>query len=547
MTSSVKEIEWDKFEFKDFCDVELNEIDNLRKGIKISTINASLNNLKLSYNIENIQKYMPLNSNDVLLVGKNKNNCRTLLTFKKKKMAEGKKEKQFFNQISIVVRVDEGPYKNINDKFEVKKINFKLFTNGSIQMSGVKSIRDVNRALNKLLHILDRKITIESKKINFVENMEFFDPSNFKTDMVNCNYGLSININRENLYEILMKKKIKSSFEKSIRSNVIIKILPDYDCIEFDKKKLETKYQRYKNFYIMKFNKLIENIDFKKIRTTLKSKRKIREFFKKLHNKEFLKLFNHITEKLNKNKFKKKQVYEIAEFIEDLDFDKTIIENTKKTNEYMNEKLQIIKNKVIEEVDKITLEYEKELLVAKTEKKKDYLDYIVFMKNFLRFNKKLQKYMKDYYFNKLKDLFDCVVDYRNFDNIIDFDKDEFVSKNLLDENMRKNFKKDYNENLHKLYKLNNFEKCEVTVFIFQEGKVLISGAKRKEFVNYVFDKVNGIILEHIDTVHARTEEENNLRVIRLCEEVLKENSHKLEKIFEHEKIPEKIEFTILEK
>jgi TATA-box binding protein (TBP) (component of TFIID and TFIIIB) len=218
-------------EIIDFLDVEKNEINNLPENASISTMCASLKlNVTLSY--ENISKYLELNSEDILKI-QYKDELKTLLKLKTKKKHNNtivkSRKNVFYNQITIVVRIDSGPYKDIN---KLKQINMKLFGNGSIQMSGCKSLKNINIALNKLVNRLSEVIKItENDTIvekRFIEG-DKIRISNFKIDMINSNYKLNMIINRENLYELLTKKKIKSYYEPCIRACVIIKYIPDVD------------------------------------------------------------------------------------------------------------------------------------------------------------------------------------------------------------------------------------------------------------------------------------------------------------------------------
>jgi len=229
-----KNNKWDNFNYIDYCDLINMEINELPDGVRISTMTASIKNTNLIYNIDNIYKYVELNSNDILSINKNKTERRTLLKEKKKsrkkveKKSKSKRKRLFFNQVSVVVRVFHGEYKELENEF---KVNFKLFVNGSIQMSGVKKIEYANIALNKLFHILlQSKAKINKyniiEKINFIENFDKIDTSKFKIDMINSNYKIRLRINRSKLYQLLLQKKIKSSYEKAIRACVIIKFIP---------------------------------------------------------------------------------------------------------------------------------------------------------------------------------------------------------------------------------------------------------------------------------------------------------------------------------
>ena len=233
---------WDTFEFIDYLNVDKKEINNLPNGISVSTMCASCK-LDTRLNIPNIEKYLLLNSDDVLTVKMNKERMRTIIAIKNKpkrikKVDTKSKQKDtsknhFYNQITVVIRVSHGPVKDLN---EVPKINMKLFRNGSVQMSGCKSIKNINIALNKLISKLKEiKAIMDDGKLNIIEFID--EPNkitvlNFKIDMINSNYQVSMQIDRDKLYNLLIKKKIKSSYEPCIRACVIIKYVPTVENIE---------------------------------------------------------------------------------------------------------------------------------------------------------------------------------------------------------------------------------------------------------------------------------------------------------------------------
>ena len=231
-------INWSTFEFKDFINVKENEIDTLPNGVSISTMCAS-SKLGTILNILNIEKYLELSIDDVLCVKMNKERIRTLIPDKKKNKRDKKnkilkpeieKPNHFYNQITVIVRIGSGP---IEDWDNEPKINLKLFKNGSVQMSGCKSVKNINIVLNKLCHKLKMiKAKIEDGKIvekNYIENPEKLKVDAFKIDMINSNYKVNMQIDRAKLFSLLLKKKIKSSFEPCIRACVIIKYTPTID------------------------------------------------------------------------------------------------------------------------------------------------------------------------------------------------------------------------------------------------------------------------------------------------------------------------------
>lgn len=233
---------WDTFEFTDYIETDTKEITNLPTGISISTMCASCK-LNTRLDIPNIEKYFQLNSDDILTVKMTKERLRSLIQIKNKPKRMKKidtkiqqkdtSKNHFYNQITVVVRVDEGTVKDLN---EVPKINMKLFKNGSVQMSGCKTIKNINIALNKLISKLKEvKAKMEDGKIvekKFVEDANNLTVKDFKIDMINSNYQVAIQIDRDKLYNLLQKKKVKSSYEPCIRACVIIKYVPSNENTE---------------------------------------------------------------------------------------------------------------------------------------------------------------------------------------------------------------------------------------------------------------------------------------------------------------------------
>lgn len=225
-------IQWDTFKYENIIEHEKNEIKDLPNGVTISTMCSSCK-LSSTINITNIEKYLKLDEDDILCVKLNTDKKRTLLREKNKNKRSNKKIKEtkfnhFYNQITVVIRVFSGPSTELQDE---PKINLKLFKNGSIQMSGCKSLKNINIVLNKLLIKLNEiKARVEDGKINeitFLDNPVGVHIHSFKIDMINSNYKVNMQIDRANLYNLLIKKKIKSSFEPCIRACVIIKHTPE--------------------------------------------------------------------------------------------------------------------------------------------------------------------------------------------------------------------------------------------------------------------------------------------------------------------------------
>jgi len=225
---------WSTIKINDFINIKDNEIDNLPIGVSISTMCSSCK-LNTTINIVNIEKYLQLNPDDILTVKMDDIKIRTLIPDKKKNKRDKKNKikkqtSHFYNQITLVIRIGHGPTDDLTTE---PKINLKLFKNGSVQMSGCKTINTVNTVLNKLIiKLKEIKARIEDNKIieiKFIDDIDKIAISSFKIDMINSNYKVNMYIDRAKFFALLLKKKIKSSFEPCIRACVIIKHTPLID------------------------------------------------------------------------------------------------------------------------------------------------------------------------------------------------------------------------------------------------------------------------------------------------------------------------------
>jgi TATA-box binding protein (TBP) (component of TFIID and TFIIIB) len=232
-------VDWNNYNYVNYINHEDIEINNLPLGIGISTMCASCKlNTKLF--IPNIEKYLELNYDDILTIDpSDKTKKKTLLNLKIKPKRQKKieiKNKEnaknyFYNQITVVIRINnevtDGEVVDINKE---PKINLKLFKNGSVQMSGCKTVKDINIVLNKIIYRLkETKAKIEDSIIidkDFIESPKDITILLFKIDMINSNYRVNMNIDRSKLYNLFFKKKMKVIYEPCIRACVIIKYVP---------------------------------------------------------------------------------------------------------------------------------------------------------------------------------------------------------------------------------------------------------------------------------------------------------------------------------
>lgn len=74
---------------------------------------------------------------------------------------------------------------------------------------------------------------------------------------------------------------------------------------------------------------------------------------------------------------------------------------------------------------------------------------------------------------------------------------------------------------------NELEK-EISVFVFQKGNIIITGAKSRNQVSSAYNYLNDILVEHADEISKKDEKEEEDTLIKIYKSILDENSHKLD-------------------
>lgn len=200
------------------------DLDMLPEDVSISTMTIACK-IDTEFNVTNISKYIDMKYNSIVLVKhgniEDKTTNRSLITKKQSTQKNRKKKKAFYNQVTILVKTKK-----------TKNYNVKLFTNGAIQMTGCKSIEGVVDVLTKIFTELKIVKAIIDYKMNkviekpFVSNPDILDIKNLynvKICMINSNFSIGFNIDRENLFEILLSDKIECSYDPNIHACVNIK------------------------------------------------------------------------------------------------------------------------------------------------------------------------------------------------------------------------------------------------------------------------------------------------------------------------------------
>ena len=202
------------------------DIENKPDEVMISTMTITCA-LNTKYYLENICKYIDLNHTGIVTIRYgnplDETTNRTLIPEKILNIQKRKKKKSFYNQATFEIKTKKS-----------KIINLKLFSNGSIQMTGVKNVESIYEALNKLFYELKQKkfvIKMIDNKKTLIEKLFVSDISQigiehlqkFKIAMINSNYNIDFNIDREKLYELLIQDQYECTYDPNIHASVNIK------------------------------------------------------------------------------------------------------------------------------------------------------------------------------------------------------------------------------------------------------------------------------------------------------------------------------------
>ena len=171
----------------DYINIDSYEMNAIPANVSISTMSLTCY-LGTLFKMENIYDYMILELSNIVEIKSSKG--RKYIKGYTPKSKKG----NFFNQTTITMKVEENKY-----------INIKLFKNGSIQMTGCRDLNHANIVINKLIYKLGERLIVENKEVTFVEEPNNLSVSKFKIDLINSNFGINYNINREQLYNILTK------------------------------------------------------------------------------------------------------------------------------------------------------------------------------------------------------------------------------------------------------------------------------------------------------------------------------------------------------
>jgi len=202
---------------------------NLPYDLKIATITLTCK-LDTAINVQNIGHYMNLNKNDVVCVKYGPDKIiRSLIQLKKNYNSAGKKKKNFQNQVSLMIKIK-------NDR----NIHVKLFSNGTMQITGCKTVCNFVEMMRilcrKLLEVkftynIITKQTVKKTFISEPDNIKVEKISDLKIRMINSNFHVGFMIDRVILYKLLLEKGYECNYDQCSHAAVNLKYKCDNDEI----------------------------------------------------------------------------------------------------------------------------------------------------------------------------------------------------------------------------------------------------------------------------------------------------------------------------
>lgn len=256
-------------------DINLFNMHYLPNNVSISTMGITCS-LCDNLNISNIFKYITLDINNIVAV-KSSIGIRYIPEYIKNLNFNKNSKKNFFNQMTIIINIHDQNY-----------LNIKLFKNGSLQITGCKDLKHAFIGLNKLIIKLKEKVFELNNEILYINNINTLNISKFKINLINCNFQMNYNINRDKLYSILINERIQCristthacvNIKYKIIDNIYVSIfifqtgniiITGAKCFEYVK--LTYRFiirflNKYKKFIIKKdytdiLNKIIDNPEY---------------------------------------------------------------------------------------------------------------------------------------------------------------------------------------------------------------------------------------------------------------------------------------------
>lgn len=213
--------------------VDKLKFDKLPSDITISTMTLTCK-INTTFDCRNIARFVDLSYAGILSVkcgsDDDEQTNRSLIPKKQKTGKKKKKRCVFYNQVSIYVMV-KGKNK--------KPVSVKLFLNGSIQLTGCKTVNHAVEAITKIFTelskikgiIVMKNYCLEVVEHKFVPNREILHMKNIKdlkVVMINSNFSINFKIDRAKLHNLMLAENFEVTYDPEKHACVNIK----YDHVE---------------------------------------------------------------------------------------------------------------------------------------------------------------------------------------------------------------------------------------------------------------------------------------------------------------------------
>ena len=204
----------------------INNLLILPKDLVVSTIVVTCK-ANFDFNTDMIGLYFD-DYDDILIAKHYKKMCydKNTVTEVKTKSTAVKKNKNFRNQVTLIF--DTNKLMGLDSERD-KIISVKIFENGSLQITGCKEITNIEKCINIIFEkIKNPKIIIEDgieREINFINDPQMLKLSNigyFNNCMINTTTEINYHINRQVLYDELVKAGINATYDPSNNVSVFI-------------------------------------------------------------------------------------------------------------------------------------------------------------------------------------------------------------------------------------------------------------------------------------------------------------------------------------
>lgn len=177
-----------------------------------SNFNTPINLQIIAKNIQLVDYY----SNDMGCIKIQLGGMPTRGYCKKDVENKTKKKKTFYNQATVIIRV-------LDKDNNSKEVNGKIFSNGRIQMTGIKSLECAETSLNILFNSIKSLSDIDEdgNPINAISDLVNAKCGKINIHLINSDYTTGFKIKRDVLHDLLVNNyNIYSTYEPCIYPGV---------------------------------------------------------------------------------------------------------------------------------------------------------------------------------------------------------------------------------------------------------------------------------------------------------------------------------------